>query len=223
MANATELPGGPDLLRAAKKRSAGQKLTQAEERALRRHEQQLRHRYGQAYLRELPKKDYLASTGVANKVILEQAQKLGLPWNPYEKTVDAGAMLAAFHRLISDNPKGFYRAASKAALDEFFPDEAAADWQGECFKERALELADKRKVRRGEMLDAAAVAAILGRIAERNIAFVQALGKRFGDAAQRMAQQSWEDQREDVERLLSGSTDADGSDSETLTGGETRR
>jgi hypothetical protein len=199
------------LAAALRKIRAGQRLNQAEDRVWRRYEQQQRERYGRAYLEGLPKRDYLHLAGVANKVILEQAAKLNLPWKPHDKYVDVGAMIAAFHRLIADNPKGFYRAANRAAMEEFFPD-AAVDWQEECFKERAIELADKRKVRRGEMLDATAVAAILGRIADRFSGFVEVLGQRFGDAAQRMAQQYWEDQEKDVQLLIAADGDGGSSD-----------
>lgn len=198
------------LVDALRKYRAGVPLTQREERLARRYEQQQREKFGREYLHVMPKKDYLAAAGVANKVILEQAHRLALPWNPHEKTVDMAAMLAAFHRLIAENPKAFYRAANKAAMTEFFPGENF-DWQDECFKERAWQLADQRKLRRGEMLDAAAVAEILGRIADRYSSFVEVLGKRFGEAAQRLALQNWEDQQADVERLLAVGDDHDSS------------
>lgn len=195
------------LKSAARKRQAGQGLTQAEERSLRRFEQQQRERHGQEYCRSLPKAHYLAATGVANKVILEQAQKLDLPWKPHEKSVDLFAMVAAFHRLITSNPKGFYRLVRTDAMKEFFPDEDTTDWQDECFKEKAWQLGDQRRLRRGEMLDAAAVAEIHARLAERFRSFSETLGQRFGEAAQRLWLQAWEDQQTDILSLLEGTTD----------------
>lgn len=201
------------LLAALKKQRAGARLTQADERAIRRYEQQQRERYGQAYIRELPKGDYLKAAGVANKVILEQAQKLDLPWLPHDKTVDAMAMLARFHALIAENPRGFYRAAKSSAVKEFFPD-AEEDWQEECWKERAWELADKRLLRRRVMLDASFVAELHGRIADQLRAFGEVLGKKFGEQAQRLFRQTWEDIEADVLRLVDGlaAGDGDGSD-----------
>lgn len=198
-------------LEALKKRRSGANLTQADERALKRYESELRQRYGQAYLRELPKKDYLAATGVSNKVMLEQAERLDLPWRPHDKTVDAWSMLARFHALIAEHAHGIYKlirhARSKSAVEEFFPDDQV-DWQEECWKERALELRDKRAIREAAMLDAAAHSQIMGRVADSWRDFGERLGKRFGAEAQQMFLETWRDIESDVSILLA---DDDGS------------
>lgn len=188
---------------AAQKRQRGERLSQAEERAVKRFEQQQRERHGQEYCRQLPKAHYLQATGVANKVILEQAQKLDLPWNPHEKSVDLFAMVAAFHRLISENPKAFYRIVRFAQLKEVLEsDENVADWGEEFLKEKTFEARDKREVRRGEMLHAAAVAQVHARLADRWKRFAETLGQRFGEAAQRLFAQAWDDQQADLSALI---------------------
>ena len=204
-------------LEALKKRRSGAKLTQADERAIKRYETELRQRYGRAFISELPKKDYLAAAGVSNKVMLEQADRLDLPWRPHDKTVDGWAMLARFHALFVEHAQGIYKlirhARNKSAVEEFFPDDQT-DWQEECWKERALELRDKRTVREGSMLDSAAHAQIMGRVADSWRDFGERLGKRFGPEAQQMFLEVWRDIESDVSILLD---DDDGSSSPSQT------
>ena len=200
-----------------RKQRAGEKLTQREQRELKKYERQQQEKHGIAYMKEMPKGDYLKGAIVANKVMLEQAARLGLPWEPHDKTVNAWAMLARWHALVAAAPSAFYKAAAIAlakddpSRKEFFPD-AEIDWQEECWKERKWELEDKRLIRRREMLLAGAVDEIHGRMADRDVAFNEALGKQFGPAAQALFAQHKEDQQRDMRTLISNSIiDDDGS------------
>ena len=199
---------------ALQKRQRGEKLSQRDERALKKHDAEQAKRLGSAIFQSLPKGDYLTLAGVSNKVILDQADRLSLPWHPHARTVDVGAMLQRLHAIITENAFALAKAIrsrqSRSAMAEFFPGEDdGKDWQEECFKERAMELADKRLLRRQEMLDAQAVAEIHRRMADRDVTFGEIIGKRFGPEAQLLFKKHKEDQEADVMRLIEG-PDGDG-------------
>jgi hypothetical protein len=194
---------------ALQKRQRGEKLSQRDERLLKKHDAEQAQRHGAALFEACPKGDYLELAGVSNKVILDQSERLGLPWHPHARTVDVGAMLRRLHSIITENSLALSKAIrsrqSRPAMAEFFPDEQGGkDWQEECFKERALELADKRLLRRQEMLDAQAVAEIHRRMADRDVSFGEIIGKRFGPEAQLLFKKHKEDQEADVMRLIEG-------------------
>lgn len=215
MAGAEQLD--PALVSARRKRQSGERLTQREEIAWRRHERKLREQIGPGYVRALPKKDALAAAGVSNKSLLEWADRFDAPWRPHDKTVDGFALLRWACGLIAECStaigKHLKAKRNQAAVEEFLPDLAPLDWQDECFKERAWELADRRLLRRKEMLHAAMVGEIHQRIAGRLQSLGDGLGKRYGEEAQRLFQQTWDDIAADVMRLIdSGDGDDDGGD-----------
>lgn len=228
MSDAAKAGGSPPLLAdtleqrqqatllagAREKIAAGMQLTQRELNVWRKHEKQLRDRYGRGYATECPKKDYLHECGTDNKTVLEQQERLSLPWVKGHKTVNLFEMLARFHKIIAANPAAFYRAAkADKSLQEFFPDVNDEDYQSKCWEEKYYALRDDRHLREQTMLPAPAIGEIFGRIADHLRAFGEDLGKHYGKEAQEMFLESWEDCQGDVERLLAlGDDNGNGSD-----------
>lgn len=89
---------------AAQKHEAGQELTRAELRDLRWYENTQLAAWGPKYLKAMPKGKYAKLAGRQSKLLLEAADKYGLPYEENEEdTVDVGKVLRWFHDFLAAN------------------------------------------------------------------------------------------------------------------------
>jgi hypothetical protein len=109
------------LQRASRKRLAGQKLNQQEQRAIdrakREHDEQLR----TIHYRTLPKKQWVAWSGRQHKVLAEQAQRYGVPLEG--ETIDLPRVAKWLHDLLAEHGP---RILSGDASEEIWTGDASS-------------------------------------------------------------------------------------------------
>ncbi|MGB0714256.1 MAG: hypothetical protein ACPGXK_00145 [Phycisphaerae bacterium] len=103
-----------DLETLLQKHSAGEKLSQAEQRRVAKFRREVMPDLVFEYLKQLPKGDYESVTGRDRRMLDAQAHRWGLPLSG--ETLDVVAILRAFHDFVGEHAKTI-RAAERVKVD----------------------------------------------------------------------------------------------------------
>lgn len=168
-------------------------LTQAERRALKRHETQKEEQLRWQYYRSIPQKHWRRMSGRQTKVINEQAARYGIPFGG--PTIDLPKVVRAFHDFLADNAlrlardDDLLRGGSSPALERYR-------------RERAELARLDRLERQRRLLPRDEVRQALGRIAAILRGAGDALQRKFGADAVEILYEALDDARREVERSM---------------------
>ncbi|MFQ5668332.1 MAG: hypothetical protein ACE5I7_18130 [Candidatus Binatia bacterium] len=168
-------------------------LTQAERRALKRHETQKEEQLRWQYYGSIPQKHWRRMSGRQTKVINEQAARYGIPFGG--PTIDLPKVVRAFHDFLADNAlrlardDDLLRGGSSPALERY--------------RQERAELARlDRLERQRRLLPRDEVRQALGRIAAILRGAGDALQRKFGADAVEILYEALDDARREVERSM---------------------
>lgn len=142
---------------ALKKRGRSEKLNRAEDSALRRVENAWRLDQLRQLVTAVPKKLYVEWSGRQYKVLLEQAQRYGIPLAG--ESVNVPAVLRAFHQFIADNKH-------RLTVDDI-ENGPETEWLDKMRKEKTLILRIERLERESSLVRKSDVSAIFDACAAR--------------------------------------------------------
>lgn len=181
------------VARAYRKVMDREALTQAERRALKRHETQKEEQLRWQYYRSIPQKHWRRMSGRQTKVINEQAARYGIPFGG--PTIDLPKVVRAFHDFLADNAlrlardDDLLRGGSSPALERY--------------RQERAELARlDRLERQRRLLPRDEVRQALGRIAAILRGAGDALQRKFGADAVEILYEALDDARREVERSM---------------------
>ncbi len=203
-ADAASRVDGDLVGRAYRKVVNREELSQAERRALKRHEKDKEERLRWQYYRSIPKKHWTLMSGRQHKVVDEQAARYNLPCGG--ATIDLPAFVRAFHDFLADN-------AGKLTREEDALLQGGNSPALERYREEKAELARlDRMERQRRLLPRDVAKEALGRIASiiRNAG--DALQRKFGVAAAEFLYEAIDDAQREIDRTFgdNASEDEDG-------------
>lgn len=169
------------LLRAVlRKELAGEKLTAAEARVLKRHEREEEERHRWRVYAAIPKKDYVAMSGRQYKIVDEQGERYGLTALK-EPVIDLRALLRQVHDLLAAKWHQFGKEIEADALLSGGPGNSPAQERYRSYKADLAGLEVEAK--RGELLPRADVK--VGMLVVVNLirSAVEQIDREFGEEA----------------------------------------
>ena len=199
------------LRRIQAKLDEGQELTSAEIRDYQKYEREVADKFGFKYATHCSKQIYHEQTGTVSKVVLEQAERLGLPWEKHSKTVNLFAVLRRFHAIIAENPVAFYKALHGDKTTTLGTLGPAHDFEAKFWEERFYAARDERLLREKTLVHADSISAVMGRIADHLRNFGERLGKQFGEDAQAFFLECLDECEQDINSVVGlGDNDRNG-------------
>jgi hypothetical protein len=179
-----------------------QELTAQERAALKRHEKEKEERLRWQFYGSIPQKHWKQMSGRQAKVLIEQAERYGLPFGG--PTVSLPALARALHDFLADN-------ATKLAQDDDPLLQGGGSPALERYREERAALARlDRLEREGSLIPRDTARAALARIAAILRGAGDALGRQFGSAATDLLYEALDDAGREIERSFGDGESADG-------------
>jgi hypothetical protein len=194
------------VARAYGKVLARKELSSSERAALKRHEKEQEERLRWQYYASIPQKHWRQMSGRQAKVLIEQAERYGLPFGG--ATVNLPVLARALHNFLAEN-------ALKLATEEDTLMQGGSSPALEQYREERAALARLDRLEREKQLiprDQARQA--LGRIAVVLRSAGEALQRQFGSAAMEILTESLDDAEQEVD-LCFGEVQSEGPNADT--------
>jgi hypothetical protein len=195
------------VARAYRKVMGKEPLTAQERAALKRHEREKEERLRWQFYGSIPQKHWRQMSGRQAKVLIEQAERYGLPFGG--PTVSLPALARALHDFLADN-------ALKLAQDDDPLLQGGGSPALEQYRvERAALARLDRLEREGSLIPRDAARAALARVAAILRSAGEALGRQFGSAATDLLYEALDDAEREIDRSFGGdqsAADGDGGD-----------
>lgn len=190
------------VARAYRKAMDRQELTREERGALRRHEKDKEERLRWQYYASIPQKHWRQMSGRQAKVLIEQAERYGIPFGG--ATVNLSAVVRALHNFLAEN-------ALKLARDEDPLMQGGGSAALERYRdERAAMARMDRLEREGRLLPRDLAREALGRVAAVLRGAGDSLQREYGPGAVEILNETLDDAQREVERFFGDVEDGDG-------------
>lgn len=182
------------VARAYQKVLARQELTEAEHKALKRHEKSKEERLRWQYYRSIPQKHWRTMSGRQTKVLNEQAVRYGIPFGG--AAIDLPAVVKALHDFLADN-------AQKLARDDDVLLQGGNSPALERYREERAEIARlDRLERQRELLPRHEVKEALARVAMMFRGAGEALLRQYGTSAGEILFEAIDDAQQEIDRTF---------------------
>jgi hypothetical protein len=190
------------IARAYRKAMDRQELTSQERSAVRRHEKEKEERLRWQYYGSIPQKHWRKMSGRQAKVLIEQADRYGIPFGA--ANVNLPAVVRALHDFLAEN-------AYKLARDDDPLMQGGGSPALEAYRqERAAMSRMDRLEREGRLVPRDLARETLGRVAATLRSAGDALQREFGPGAVEILNESLDDAQREMERFFGEAADGDG-------------